>query len=195
MDVALGLPSIRRRLGATRAASVDERVERRAAVAAILRPAGVASEVLLIRRADNPGDPWSGHMAFPGGRAEPEDPDLVATAIRETREEVGLSLSEHAELLGRLDDLRAIGRRGPTGLVIRPFVFALRADVTPTLNAEVAEVLWAPLSPLARGEVDTTRPYTHQGQTLEFPAYDVDGRLVWGLTYRMLQNLFEALRG
>ena len=77
-------------------------------MAAILRPGDPEPEVLLIRRAEKVGDPWSGHMAFPGGRADPRDPDLRATAVRETREEVGLDLENDAELIGILDDIPAM---------------------------------------------------------------------------------------
>src|SRR5215471_21768996 len=81
--------------------------ERFAAVAAILRDREGEAEVLLIRRAQKTGDPWSGHMAFPGGRQDPSDLDLLHTAVRETQEEVGLELSPGRNLIGRLDDLPA----------------------------------------------------------------------------------------
>ena len=171
----------------------DEPVKR-AAVASVLRPAAAGPEVLLIRRAEHPRDPWSGHMAFPGGRQDPEDADLLATAQRETLEEVGLDLAG-AELLGRGDDLEAIARGKRAGLVVRPFVFwAPDAETGPFDASEVAEALWAPIVPLLRGERDTTHPYEHAGQRLTFPAYDVDGRIVWGLTHRMLTAFFARLR-
>ncbi len=167
-----------------------------AAVAAVLRSAGDDDvEALFIRRAENPSDPWSGHMAFPGGRRDPGDPDLVHTARRETLEEVGLDLGENAELLGHLDEIEAIARGKPIGMVIRPYVFALRAPEVPLVpNYEVAEALWVPLGPLLRGEADSTYHYT--GATFErvLPAYSVQGRIVWGLTYHMLQVLFSAVR-
>jgi len=167
-----------------------EHAKRLAAVATVLRDADEGPEVLLIKRAERQGDPWSGQMAFPGGRHETSDPDLLHTATRETREEIGLDLREHGELLGRLDDT-------PThrsGLVVRPFVFAATGEPPPfTPNYEVAEVLWAPLLPLARGEVDTKFRYEHEGKAMHFPAFDVRGRIVWGLTYRMLRVLFHTL--
>jgi 8-oxo-dGTP pyrophosphatase MutT (NUDIX family) len=78
-----------------------------AAVAVVLREADGGPEVLFIERARRAGDPWSGHMAFPGGRIDPEDAHARGAAERETREEVGVDLAG-AEPLGRLDDLRAI---------------------------------------------------------------------------------------
>jgi 8-oxo-dGTP pyrophosphatase MutT (NUDIX family) len=166
----------------------------RAAVAAVLRQGAAGAEVLLIRRAERAGDPWSGHMAFPGGRRDAGDLDPYATAVRETREEVGIDLDADGALLGRLADLDAVSRTRRTGLMITPFVFALAREVPLTLDpAEVAETLWAPLAPLARGEGAGTVPYEVEGYKLELPCWHVEGRVVWGLTYRMLQTLFEVL--
>ncbi|MGF1466838.1 MAG: NUDIX hydrolase [Sandaracinaceae bacterium] len=162
----------------------------RAAVATVLR-ARRGLEALLIRRAEHEGDPWSGHMAFPGGRRDPNDPTLEHTAIRETHEEVALDLRTRARRLGRLDDV-------PThrsGLVVRPVVFAVEGepDLRPDPR-EVADVMWTPLEPLIEGRADTEHEVSYQGQVHRFPGYRVDGGVVWGLTYRMLQLLFERLR-
>ncbi|MDB4975079.1 MAG: hypothetical protein JWN48_3420 [Myxococcaceae bacterium] len=168
---------------------------RRAAVALIIRPQGVhGPEVLFIRRAEHPQDPWSGHMAFPGGREEPSDGDLLQTAIRETREEVSLDLVGQARLLGRLDELPAVARGRRIGLTIAPYVFELTGSPALQLNGEVAEVVWAPLEPLFEGQLATTFAYEIAGQRLELPAHDVAGRVVWGLTHRMLESLFALLR-
>src|SRR5687767_10801396 len=100
----------------------------RAAVAVILRDAPSGIEMLFIRRAEHPEDPWSGHMAYPGGRAEAHDPDLQATAMRETLEEIGIDLARSAQLLGALDDIRAMARGVPVDLAITPFVFRLTEE-------------------------------------------------------------------
>lgn len=189
----LGLTEVRGALEARVPKELPEH-DKWAAVAMLLRDVGSGPEVFFIRRAEQPRDPWSGHMAFPGGRREPEDGSLLQTAIRETREEVGFDLGVDAERIGQLDDLQAIARGRPQETVIRPFVFdvhgsaAVRAD-----NREVAEALWAPLMPLYRGEVDTVRPYDWHGTRVDFPAYDVEGRVVWGLTYQMLRSFFRIL--
>lgn len=194
------LPSIASRLAALGSqAAVDAPTdERQAAVAAILRAprSGDDAEVLLIRRSERQGDPWSGHMAFPGGRRDPSDPNLFSTARRETLEEVGLDLAAHARLLARLPDIPAVARARRVGMIITPFVFALEEPNPPpfALSEEVAEVLWAPLGPMARGERRTTYAYQHDGQLFEMPAFDVDTRIVWGLTHRMLEMLFDVLR-
>lgn len=192
--MAIDLTLVRTKLAqrTPRIVTASEAAEQRAAVAAILREERHGPEVLLIRRAERPGDPWSGHMAFPGGRASQSDPDLLSTAIRETREEVGLDLVG-SEVLGQLDDLPAVARAKRTGLVITPFVFALDEAPQLALNHEVAEAVWAPLEPLASGASATTFSYEIEGRTLSVPGLRVGPHIVWGLTYRMLQMLFDAL--
>jgi 8-oxo-dGTP pyrophosphatase MutT (NUDIX family) len=195
---AFDLPSLESRLAAYASASDSDEPGKRAAVAAILRAgtgtAGAAgAEILLIRRAESPSDPWSGHMALPGGRHDETDRDLEETAIRETREEVGIDLLRDGRRLARLPDHPAIVRGARVGLVIAPFVFALRCDAPLSPNEEIAEALWTPLAPLARGEGAGTFEYDHHGTMFELPCLDVGGRRVWGLTYHMLQELFRAL--
>jgi 8-oxo-dGTP pyrophosphatase MutT (NUDIX family) len=165
-----------------------------AAVAIILRFAPTA-EALLIRRSEQRGDPWSGHMAFPGGRREPGDRSCRETATRETLEEVGLDLERHGELLGRLDDVAAIAQGRALDLVIVPFVFLLREQEALCRSDEVDEAVWASLEPLATGQAATTRPYVLGGSTIELPAFGVGPHVVWGLTYHMLSMLFAVLRG
>ncbi len=165
-----------------------------AAVALVLRaaPSG-ALEALFIRRADDPRDPWSGQIGLPGGRAEAHDADAEATAVRETAEETGLDLAAHGEVLGALDELRAMARLRARDLVIKPFVFRLHAAVEARASDEVAEVHWLPLdellAPAARGLMD----YDWQGTTVQFPCLNVRGLVVWGLTFRMISGFAERL--
>jgi len=189
----LGLPDVRTVLEERAPRELAEH-EKWAAVAMLLREGASGPEVFFIRRAEHPRDPWSGHMAFPGGRHDAADATLLETAMRETREEVGLDLSSEAEHIGQLDDLQAIARRKPQETVIRPFVFEVhRESPLQVDDREVAEALWTPLLPLYRGEVDTVRPYQWHGTEIDFPAYDVGGRVVWGLTYQMLRSFFRIL--
>jgi 8-oxo-dGTP pyrophosphatase MutT (NUDIX family) len=151
-------------------------------------------EVLLIERVEREGDPWSGHIALPGGMREKADPDLLATALRETEEEVGLALDRERALLGRLDELAPSSRELPP-LVISPFVATVAADAEITVDPrEVAGALWAPLSeltdPAARSHVD----YRYRGQDLRFPAIAYRGHRIWGLTYRILLQLLAVAR-
>jgi 8-oxo-dGTP pyrophosphatase MutT (NUDIX family) len=187
------LDAVRERLARRQARRFTGEASRRAAVAAILRPGSGATELLLIRRAEREGDPWSGHMALPGGHLEPGDADLLATAERETLEEVGLDLRQH-ELLGALDEHPATARGRFTGMVIAPFVFGLRGAAALHPNHEVAELLWAPLLPLARGDADVVKELEREGERIRFPGYGVGDHVVWGLTHRVLQSLFAALR-
>ena len=170
-------------------------LDRWAAVAIVLEQRQGEIEVLLIQRVEREGDHWSGQMAFPGGRAEPEDADLLATARRETQEEVGLDPAESCRLIGRLDDLQATAGGRLVSLGITPFVFEL---IVPkprlSLGPEAAEALWAPLGRMASGSIDTVMHYWIDGMMLEVPAYDLDGRVVWGITYSILQDLFERFR-
>lgn len=190
----LTVDALRRALGPTLEVERERVPEGRpAAVAAIVREGAEGLEVLLIKRAEREGDPWSGHMAFPGGRHEAKDPDLLRTAVRETAEEIGLDLDAHGNLLGVLEDQDATGRRARAPMPIRPFVFELHrpADFRP--NEEVTEVIWAPVAPLLRGERASSIEVDWEKNRYTLPAYDLDGRIVWGLTYRMLQTLFDML--
>ena len=160
-----------------------------AAVAVILAPE--PDSVLLIRRAEQAGDPWSGHMALPGGRQDPAEADLVTTAIRETAEEVGLHLRpEH--LLGSLDD---VVPRTPSlpPIAVRPYVFALDRRPGLTLNPEVAAARWIPLDLLLHPDTYHSVRLEIRGESREFPAYRLDDSVVWGMTERILSSLFEHL--
>jgi 8-oxo-dGTP pyrophosphatase MutT (NUDIX family) len=190
--VDVELDAIRSRLSRRAPQRYAGEATRRAAVSAILRPGLHDTELLLIKRAERDGDPWSGHMALPGGHLDPVDPDLLATARRETLEEVGLDLRSH-ELLGALDEHPASAQGRFTGMVIAPFVFALRSRAELRPNHEVADVLWAPLGRLARGEADVVKELWREGQLVRFPAYAVGEHVVWGLTHRVLRSLFAAL--
>jgi 8-oxo-dGTP pyrophosphatase MutT (NUDIX family) len=166
---------------------------KQAAVAAVLRWPG--PEVLVIRRTERPSDRWSGHLAFPGGGFEPGDADTLATAIRETREEVGLELRP-GDAIGRLDDIQAISRALALDLVIVPHVFAVQGPVELQLGVgEVEEAIWAPLEPMVSGAIATTVPYQRDGLDIVLPGYRIGPHVLWGLTYRMLELLFDVARG
>lgn len=181
------------RLRRHRAPDPTEPASRQAAVAAVLRPGRRGHEVLLMQRAERPGDPWSGQVALPGGRAEAHDPDLLATAHREVLEEVRLDLAADGELLCRLEALRARARGKLLDLFVTPFVFRLLrpVDALPD-RIEAQAVFWLPLAAAARGELDARVPYEHEGALLQLPAWRFEGHLVWGMTHRMLRGLVQA---
>ena len=172
-------------------ARVADPVTAQAAVALILRDGAAGIELLFIRRAEHPQDPWSGQMAFPGGRAEPGETDLEETAVRETAEEIGIDLRRAAERLGALDEVRAMARLRPVSLTIMPFVFRLTEDAEPRLGDEVRSVHWIPLDDLLAAERRSVMEYVHEGETLQFPCLRVEDLVIWGLTYRMFMGFRE----
>lgn len=191
----LALEAVRRAVEARPAERLGDTTKGRAAVALALReaPIGRHLELLFIRRAEHPRDPWSGQIAFPGGRAEPHDPDLLATAMRETREETGLDLGADAELLGALDEVRAMARLRPVDLSIQPFVFRLHGPGQARPSAEAMQVHWLSMDELLREENRALMDFTWQGATLKFPCLRLAGVVIWGLTYRMFMGLAERL--
>jgi 8-oxo-dGTP pyrophosphatase MutT (NUDIX family) len=200
----LSLPTVRRALAPSLAsptfgpAAAMEPGVRLAGVCAVLREVPGDVEVLVIRRGEREGDPWSGHMALPGGRFEPEDVSVYTTAVRETHEEVGIDLSD-AELLGSLDDVPSPPLPQGKRAHVSPFVLALRSVPELRLHPrEVREALWLPLGRAHRGDFAATHPYVYTlpdgGRVdLAMPAFDLDGRVIWGMTHRILTNLLERV--
>ncbi len=166
----------------------------RAAVAIVLRDGDHGAEFIVIHRAHRRGDPWSGHMALPGGRQDPADRDLPAAAVRETREEVGVDLAQHGELIGALDDLQAIGRGRPLDLIITPFVYGLTAPVIVTPDHhEVQSALWVPVASLRHPDAHGTHQQQQFGSRVAYPAFVYQGHTIWGLTHRILTSLLDIL--
>jgi 8-oxo-dGTP pyrophosphatase MutT (NUDIX family) len=168
----------------------------KAAVAVVLREGeGRRPEVLLIKRADHPADPWSGHMAFPGGRLAPADPTIQSAAERETLEEVGLSL-EGAEKLGRLDDLEGLRNGGRSaGIVISAFVYLHQSPGPIRVNYEVEEAFWVSLSVLSdpARRVEYTHPLVGAETYPGILVGDPDRHVVWGLTYRFVESFLGVV--
>ena len=166
-----------------------------AAVAMILREVRGAPELLFIERAQREGDPWSGHMAFPGGRLDPGDERAQSAAERETLEEVGVDLAG-AEVLGRLDDLRGRNAAAPNrGMVISAFVYHLVDPGPLQLNWEVEDAFWFPVAALLDPQRHVEHVVAHHAQ-MTYPGILVgepERHVVWGLTYRFLEVFFEVV--
>ena len=165
-------------------------LDRNASVAIILREGPDSGlEALFIKRAEHPGDPWSGHMALPGGRVETEDATLSAAAIRETEEEVGILIQEEMRI-GRLDDVYG-GRLVAHRLSVSPFVYYHPDPPEPTPNHEVAATVWVPLDHIA--DITRIAPYVHHADPIQrkVPSIEYEGYNIWGLTYRIMGNFVE----
>jgi len=179
----------RRLASRTPVEAVAEAGVRLAAVAAVLRLVNDEPELLFIKRAEVARDPWSGHMAFPGGRLEAGDASLEVTAVRETQEELSLDLTR-GHMLGCLDDLAP---RNPTlpSILIRPFVAVVTPHVQFVPNREVAATFWVPLSHLRHPAAQTEYVMTVDHDIVRFPAFRVEQHMVWGLTERIVRQLLS----
>ena len=166
--------------------------QRRAAVTLLLRSLGGEVYVLFVRRAEVEGDPWSGHMALPGGHMDPTDVDLIETARRETFEEVGVRIKRD-NFLGRLHDMHPVNRKLPP-ITISPFVAWLDRDVQIAGNYEVQYHVWIPLVELGNPSHTSEVHYRTNGQNSVLPSILYQGDMIWGLTHRIVMNLREVLR-
>ncbi len=163
----------------------------RASVALIQRrvPGSGHSELLFIQRAQRAGDPWSGDMAFPGGRMQPNDAGPRATAERETLEETGLNLLRYGRFQARLSDLITRHHSRWRPMVVTPYVYEWHGPEEPQLNHEVQRLVWIPLDHLAAPEHQSRRPLRTPIGTLGFPCCRYQDYCIWGLSYSMLQEL------
>lgn len=166
---------------------------RLAAIALVLRPGELGEpELLMIKRAEYERDPWSGHIACPGGRMDPGDHDLRATAIRETWEETGIDLARDGTVLGTLDD---VSPRTPVlpPIIVRPFVAAVKPDVEIIASGEVAEAFWVPVAALRERTAWGTGLVHVRGADREVTMFRHGDYVVWGLTERVLVQFLEYL--
>lgn len=169
------------------------RLMKRSAVAIVLQVQAGELHILMIKRAEREGDPWSGHMAFPGGRMDPGDAHGYAVALRETREEVGLDLQRQAHCIGRLSDINARPRRSGFGMAVSPFVFRMDEVAHFRLNYEVAEVVWVPLEFLLDDANRDSMRWQRNRVSLKMPCYFYGQRRIWGLSLAMLDELMDLI--
>lgn len=156
--------------------------ERLAAVAIVFSKEG--GSLLLIERAEREGDPWSGQIAFPGGKMQAGDTDMKGVAVREAREELAITLDSDAEFLGYLRPFRT-----HTGdMEVVPSVFVLTKEVVPKPNGEVASFKWIGLKALEEGK-GASLTLEREGGLAKVPAYSVDGYTIWGLTHRIIMEM------
>ncbi len=174
----------------------DTECDERAAVTLVLsegvpesRETGEAA-ALFVRRAMVEGDPWSGHMALPGGRASPLDADLMATARRETCEETGLELAAE-DFLGRLSDIHPRSSHLPS-IAVTPFVAWHAGEPRVAVNPELAGYVWIPLRVLAAPEFRSTLRQEDEAAK-RYPAIRHEGDFIWGLTMAIVEEFLSAL--
>ncbi|MDT8418947.1 MAG: CoA pyrophosphatase [Desulfuromonadales bacterium] len=165
--------------------------KRHASVALILRDGELGPEVLFIRRAEHEDDPWSGDVAFPGGRVEQHDEDPRQAAERETREEIDLDLAQ-ADYLGQIDDIQG------AYLPVRISCFVYFLATTPQLNPnyEVVDTFWVPLKSLQDPVRNREELFVYRSEARSHPIIDLGGyseRFLWGITYRLIQQFFTLV--
>ncbi len=155
-----------------------------AAVAILIREEVDDYETLLVRRAEVPGDPWSGDMAFPGGKKATGDHTLRDTVIREVREETGINLDS----LTYIGGLPVVFSSLRPGRDVLPIVYLYEGRPEIRLNPELTAYRWVHLK-----ELRASRTITHI-KGYEEEAFKLsDDVVVWGLTYKMLNKLLELL--
>jgi len=176
--------ALRRVLLPIELAEAELRSKPAASVIVLLRDIGRGLEVLLGTRARREGDPWSGQVGLPGGRHREEDGTILETALRETQEEMGLDLRGHAEVLGHMAP-RAPGNS--LDMLVVPYVAFTREGLEPRIGPEISEAFWCALPELSPTRT-TTRVLTILGE-LTVPAFLYGDRVIWGFTYRLLEEL------
>lgn len=166
---------------------------RRAGVALILKALGKDLSVLFIQRALHEDDPWSGHIAFPGGHHERTDTDVLQTVVRETEEEVGITLAP-SDCVSQLPFEKPYTSDQRTDLVVLPYVFVLTHEPDLYLNHEVSEVMWVSLTQLVSGELLTNETVNFNSKEYQLPGFRLnDKHFIWGLTYRVLQRFCSII--
>jgi len=158
----------------------------RGAVGVLIKEEGDDLWLLMIKRRENPKDPWSGQMAFPGGHADPRDHSLFDTAARETAEEVGVDVRRQ-EFLGCLSNVHP--KNAP--MVVAPFVFLAKEKVEPATSQEAQEVLWVPMSFLMNPKnVSSITIPTERGH-VTMGCYGYSNHIIWGLSFRIIQEIIS----
>jgi 8-oxo-dGTP pyrophosphatase MutT (NUDIX family) len=195
-----GVEQIRRALASHQPQALAPEPGQIEAAVALVLAGDPELSLCVIQRAERAGDPWSGHLALPGGRADPGDPHPRAVAERETREEVGLVLEDRhwlgelSQVLVRIGGQVYPGEPGSRRLVLHPFVYYLGPRLLPlTASDEVREAFWLPLAHLWDPANASQVEWERDGKRLLYPAIRCCGDALWGLTFRVLTLFSDVL--
>ena len=157
-----------------------------ASVAVLLKLKNGKLHVLFVKRAENSSDPWSGQMAFPGGKQEAKDKDLKETAVRETLEETRMNLLRNCRFLGVMPAFQTISK---PEIKVLPFVILIEEEPAIHLNEkELEEYSWIPVEDLLRNRAKVKFSFG------EFPAFIIGDAVIWGLTYRIVESLMDLFK-
>ena len=148
----------------------------------------------MIRRATREGDPWSGHMGFPGGRRDPGDSSNLSCALRETHEEIGVDLAQWGTPLGELSDVNTGWRKDRPEMLVTPFIFQVTELPELTPNHEVDDVVWVPLYFLLDEGNREPLEWEWKGQKMETDSYLYASYRIWGLSLMMIDEMMGLLR-
>ena len=170
------------------------RLMKRSAVAMVLQVRQGELHILMIKRAEREGDPWSGHMAFPGGRRDPGDSSNLSCALRETHEEIGVDLHQWGTALGELSDVNTGWRKDRPEMLVTPFIFQVTELPELTPNHEVDDVVWVPLHFLLDEGNREPLEWEWKGQKMETDSYLYANYRIWGLSLMMIDEMMGLLR-
>jgi 8-oxo-dGTP pyrophosphatase MutT (NUDIX family) len=157
-----------------------------AAVMMILSESPEGLSMLFIKRPESDIDAFSGHMAFPGGKMKEGDEGKLATAVRETMEEIGVDLHKCGRVIGELDDIN------PNNYIVTPYISMLKEDVSIVPNlCEVETAVWIPVKHLKDERNFAVRWRERDGILVEDYAYSFEKYIIWGMTGRILHRFLS----
>jgi 8-oxo-dGTP pyrophosphatase MutT (NUDIX family) len=177
-------------LATSKFSKLVRKLSTRAAVAIVITTKTQTPEVLLIKRAIREGDPWSGDIAFPGGKQHAEDRNTCQTALRELREETGITPS-NTEPVYRLPDKLTRLHHAPLPMTISPWIFETDSPQTAKLNHESTDFLWLPLTEFLREDAQSTLKWKTRLGTFTMPTLEVDEHRIWGITLSIIHGMIK----
>lgn len=179
----------------------DKEIKRASVSIFIFNPSTIdEAEILLIQRAKNENDPWSGHMAFPGGRYQNGDENMLNTTIRETFEEIGFDINKELlnydkkkyNKISRLSDVTTLRHLGEA-IVVTPFLFGIEKKPEIQMNQEVDNFFWIPLNFFLKSENQKLREFDINSQKVSLPCYFYDNKIIWGITLSMINEITQFI--